>query len=809
VVAVSEEIQAEFFEKLERSFAEGKYAEARRIVRRFTRQKMAEKTRAQAQFWVARSYGYEGRWKKAVEVFEEVVERAQISRDFETVCSMLNYIGDCHIYMGDMARAVRYYKRSLRICEQKGISGPPLARNISDLAQVAEGGGQYKEALSRWEETARIYRALPPGRENTNALLNIAKLKSRLGEIDAGIADAREALSMVSGLERRVAAMDCLWVLGSLHVQKGEYRDGLHYLEQAIQESGGVIRPEFARAHVAYTGALIEIGAFAKARQYGEEALAAARKLKWKPRIATCHMLLARVRLAQGDTVAALRYAREAKRLFNSARLLIGKAAALLCETEALTKVLSFNQARKALKEALAIASKTDDILLKSNCVLAQTMILIVKKRPEEPTARKLHQFCEQLKTGWRHQYIKVKYHLAALLMLDGKLEDASNMAEELLEESRSILDSLPEEYCDSYRNHALAKAITELVLKLQMEKTLQSTSIDNVTNLLEVFRRDTSMGPQTTVRSPGGVAAPTKLIYDSDSMREVLHTASRVARTGMPLLITGETGVGKEMVARCIHDLSGRKGQFVPLNCVAIPSSLVESELFGYVKGAFTGAHGDKKGLFLAANNGTLFLDEIGEMSAEMQAKLLRVLEDNSVRPLGATEHVSANVRLVCATNSDLKNNVARGRFREDLFYRVNVVAINIPPLRQRREDIPVLIEHFLKEAVRQIRVEKNALDALVEYEWPGNVRELKNEVARLLATAEDVIERRMLKDDIISPHAPPSTGALQEMERKMIQEVLRKTGHNTKEAAKLLGIARSTLYEKIKRYKIERMEF
>jgi transcriptional regulator with PAS, ATPase and Fis domain len=275
-----------------------------------------------------------------------------------------------------------------------------------------------------------------------------------------------------------------------------------------------------------------------------------------------------------------------------------------------------------------------------------------------------------------------------------------------------------------------------------------------------------------------------------------------------MPVLVTGETGVGKEMLARHVHALSGCGGRFVPLNCAAIPSTLMESEVFGYTKGAFTGASEDKEGLFLAAHQGTLFLDEVGSLPLEMQAKLLRVLEEGRVRPLGSTDHVVADVRLICATNSDLRENVARRSFREDLFYRINAVTLSIPPLRERREDIPVLLEYFLRAAGRKVRMEKSALAALVEYGWPGNVRELKNEVARLLAVAGDIIEKHMLRTEILHPQVFAPTGGLAEMERKMIQEVLKRTGYNKQKTAKILGISRTTLYEKIKRYRLEHTE-
>ncbi len=802
--AVSREILNRLVEGVERSFAAGEYPQARRMLRRFMRRKTTKGARTRIQLLLGKSYLDEGKWKKALEHLHAARKRARESKDFSIVSSVLNYIGDCYVLKGDMSAADRFYNRSLRICKERSISGQILARNISDLAQTAGRQGEYRKALARWEEAVGIYQTLPASREHAFALHNTAMLKSRLGRIDAAILDATKALSVFSGLGRKVALSDCLWLLGVLYAQKGEYRDGFHYMEKALQESGGTDGLELARTYIAYVGMLMEIGVLAEAKRYGEEALAICRRLKWSYGVAVCQVLLARLRLSKGDFIAALHYTREAKRQFSAAGFLIGKARVLICETEARARTFRLGEARKALKEAVSVSRKTDDILLKSDCAVAESLILLAEKRFDQSTAERMQQFCEQLKSGWRHRYLNVKYHLAALMALGGKIKAASNMLRELLDESSSILESLPERYRDSYKNSPLAKKITELVLRLQVEKALEYASIDNVMTVVKVFENSTGMKQPKTVETLGDLTAPCRLVYDSDAMREVMSTAKQVARTGMPVLITGETGVGKEVLARYVHDLSRCKGQFVPLNCAAVPSSLMESELFGYVRGAFTGAAADKKGLFVAADNGTLFLDEVGSMPREMQAKLLRVLEEKSVRPLGATHHVQTKVRLLCATNSDLNDDVARGRFRQDLFYRINAVALNIPPLRQRREDIPVLLAHFLKQANRGVRIEKSAFDALVKYDWPGNVRELKNEVARLLTLAENTIEKHMLKDENLRSQVSVPEGGLQEMERKMIQEVLRKTGYNKQKAAKLLGISRTTLYDKIRRYRI-----
>jgi transcriptional regulator with PAS, ATPase and Fis domain len=300
-------------------------------------------------------------------------------------------------------------------------------------------------------------------------------------------------------------------------------------------------------------------------------------------------------------------------------------------------------------------------------------------------------------------------------------------------------------------------------------------------------------------------VKAPFELVYDSEQMKEVARTAQQIASSEIPVLVIGETGVGKEMLARYIHHLSGRAGQFIALNCAAVPASLMESEMFGYVRGAFSGADADKKGLLVMAHEGTLFLDEIGNMPPDMQAKLLRALEEYRIRPLGSTRETQVNFRLLSATNRDLKEDVDRGRFREDLYYRINVVTVKLPPLRERREDIPVLIKHFLQKSGGRASMDKDTLDMLFRYDWPGNVRELKNEIARLISVSGGAIGRNMLKDEVTRPAASaPTGGALQDMECRMIEDVLKSTGGNKQKASKLLGISRTTLYRKMKRHGI-----
>jgi len=299
----------------------------------------------------------------------------------------------------------------------------------------------------------------------------------------------------------------------------------------------------------------------------------------------------------------------------------------------------------------------------------------------------------------------------------------------------------------------------------------------------------------------------------------DVLRLAETVAPTDSTILIGGESGTGKEVVARYVHDLSGRaEGTFLSVNCGALPESLLESELFGHVKGAFTGAVRDKEGLFVAARGGTFFLDEVGEMSPATQVKLLRAIQAREVTPVGSTEPVAVDVRIVAATNRELEEEVRLGRFRSDLYYRLNVIALQLPPLRERRDDVPLLAAHFLGRlgalgggAPRALTDE--ALSVLMRYDWPGNVRELENALERAVIVSGGAIigpealpvRVRAAPTPRVVCAAPSANPSLEIIERAYILWVLQAEGGNRSRAAEVLGIDPSTLYRKLNKYGID----
>ena len=302
-------------------------------------------------------------------------------------------------------------------------------------------------------------------------------------------------------------------------------------------------------------------------------------------------------------------------------------------------------------------------------------------------------------------------------------------------------------------------------------------------------------------------------IIAKSAKMQQVIEVIKVVAKSNATVLITGDSGTGKELVARAIHSQSYRKDKpFVAVSCAALPESLLESELFGHEKGAFTGAHAQRKGKFEVANRGTLFLDEIGEMSANIQVHLLRVLEEKEFTRVGGNELIKVDVRVISATNKDIKRAVADGQFREDLYYRLNVVTIDLPPLRERKEDILLLAQHFLKKFAVENQKEitgfsPEANDFLLKYEWPGNVRELENAIERAVILAKNsYIEAADLpQENLLLVHSALPGKSLKEVERERILSVLNETGRNYSEAARILGISRATLHNKVKAYGLD----
>jgi transcriptional regulator with GAF, ATPase, and Fis domain len=315
-------------------------------------------------------------------------------------------------------------------------------------------------------------------------------------------------------------------------------------------------------------------------------------------------------------------------------------------------------------------------------------------------------------------------------------------------------------------------------------------------------------------------LSSSSAILGEHPSIKKIHEIIQRVAATDITILITGESGTGKELVARAIHNLSLRADRpFVPVNCAAIPENLLESELFGHARGAFTGAHSSRAGLFQLANHGTILLDEVGELPLPLQAKLLRVLQDGKVRPIGADHSVGVQVRVIASTNKDLAQQVEKGSFREDLFFRLQVIPLHLPPLRARRSDIPLLVNHFLDKSTRKhsvsVSITREAMIYLWEYDWPGNVRELENLIERLVLLSDNAITDlkdlppniRSYVSDKKCPQPTLGSGqidlrdATEQLQCRLMGEALRLTNGNKSAAARMLGLKRTTLVARLRR--------
>ncbi len=379
------------------------------------------------------------------------------------------------------------------------------------------------------------------------------------------------------------------------------------------------------------------------------------------------------------------------------------------------------------------------------------------------------------------------------------------------------------ERWCVLFRSGSLQKQRCMLTRKdgsrihvLKNASTLQDASgkviggVETMTDLTEIMEKNTQI--EAYRRQLQKEQDFHGMLGVSAAMQQVFDLISSAGQSDAPVLISGESGTGKELVARAVHESSHRSSRScVKVNCAALNESLIESELFGHVKGAFTGAHKDRKGRFEAARSGSIFLDEIGDLPASVQVKLLRVLEEKTVERVGDQRPIDVDVRIICATNKDLSRLVAQGAFREDLFYRINVIPIHVPPLRERVGDIPVLAEHFfgkikLNNQSRIQGLDSKAVHLLMDYPWPGNVRELRSALEyAFVACHEDRIQPQHLPAHINGRGKPRKEAAGRdedELKRKELLEALRKSGGKRGKAAELLGVSRVTVWNRMKKY-------
>lgn len=417
---------------------------------------------------------------------------------------------------------------------------------------------------------------------------------------------------------------------------------------------------------------------------------------------------------------------------------------------------------------------------------------------------------------GMEEAVAAAKESVFDLALLDYKLDDGNGIT--LMEELKSVIPELQVIILTAHGTIKNAVAAMEKGAFTYLTKPFDDAELMlQVKNCLE--KSSLSREVETLRSMVSNQLGFENIVCKSESMLKVLKLVKQAAATDSTVLISGESGTGKELIAKSVHlESARRKNAFVAVNCAALPESLFESELFGYEKGAFTGAIKSKAGFLVKAQKGTFFFDEISEIPISMQAKLLRVLQENEFYPLGSNKTVSLDTRLIAATNKDLEQEVAEGRFREDLFYRIHVIPINIPPLRERLECIPHLADHFLREyglrMQKRIRkISEAGMAKILQHPWPGNVRELKNVIEYAVAMSDSSI----IGEDLIlqKPHEKkneyikPFKKAKKEFEMEYLRKLLSLTDGNVSKAAKMAGKYRADFYELMKKYKLEIHEF
>ncbi|GBE35916.1 transcriptional regulatory protein ZraR [bacterium BMS3Bbin07] len=393
------------------------------------------------------------------------------------------------------------------------------------------------------------------------------------------------------------------------------------------------------------------------------------------------------------------------------------------------------------------------------------------------------------------------------LVFLDIWLPDRDGM--EVLEDIKTKRESLPVVMISGHGTVEIAVKATKIGAYDFLEKPLSLERV--LITAQRALERGTIEREIQALKE--NVSKRWQLVGDSPAIKTLRRQIDMVASSSSRVLVMGESGSGKELVARLIHEKSPRAHKsFVEVNCAAIPSELIESELFGHEKGSFTGAYERKKGKFELADGGTLFLDEVGDMSLQTQAKVLRVIETQEFQRVGGNKNISVDVRIVAATNKDFNEEVANGNFREDLFFRLNVIPLNVPPLRERKEDIPILVEYFLQNIAREYgrpvkKINRRALDLFIGYNWPGNVRELRNSIERLIImTPAQTITEKNVTFFNLRPHDYFSFKTLREardtFERDFILKKLQENNWNISRTAEVLQIERSNLHRKIKAF-------
>lgn len=755
-----------------------------------------------------------GEWGQAKKNLEKALDLSEIERE-QDLSAAYQALGLLYLYQRKWDLAKLYLEKSLDSAKDKG-SKRNIAIAYEYLGELAYKTGKLDEAISFLRKVPEVLDPKNLGDFQNQIERREAQVYLAQGKIQETISLAKKAIKASRHMEDRFEEAVSLRVLGVALAKKGERREAVKEIKKAI-EIFEDISEKYERAKSA-----VEIGNILSEGDSTERKEALAYLIKgneiakslYSPYLqGIANFSLARLKLINQDSDGALLYLDEAENILRASK-----------EREVLNKVLKFRRkieshmveaALKAsegysLLERWRTNSFTIDELLNSlvtelnaDRAFLATTSENGKYHPLAFINLKKHEINDILKILTKNG-IKDRVPIAASRANFHFLEDEFLIAipfdvgiglKGLLFLSRSSSMPFTQEHITFL---SLSADLFAFKLQLKGSAELLKENLRLKKQLLEEAR---FFG----------------IVTRNSEMLNILTMIDRIATSTIPILIQGETGTGKELIARAIHYSSERKDQpFIPLNCANISETLLESELFGHKRGAFTDAKEDKKGWFEVADGGTIFLDEIAEMGAAAQSKILRFLEHHEILPLGGREPIRVDVRVIAATNKDLEKEVEKGTFREDLYYRLKVFPISLPPLRDRKEDIPILVNYFIKKFAKEVQkdpppiIHPKAMDILLSYDWPGNVRELENEMRRAVAILpkdqrEITQDFLSIKNKVCNNDMIPLEVRLQRFEKNAIEEALKRTNDVKIKAAKILGIPESTLRRKIKKYNIQ----
>jgi len=754
-----------------------------------------------------------GEWEEAKRNLEKALDLSEIEHEHDLSVAY-QALGLLYLHERSWDLAKLYLEKSLTLARAKG-SRRNIAIAYEYLGELAFETGNLDEALRLFDKVTKVLDSKNLGDFKNQIERRKAQVYLAKGLIEKAISHSKTAVKVSRQLEDRFEEAVALRVLGTALAQNGERRRAIELVKKSI-EILEEISEKYERAKSS-----IELGNILSEGDSGERKEALAYFIKgnelaeflnsaYLRGVANYH--LAKLKLTNQDSDGALLYLDEAENALNGT-----KERKILDEVVKFRRKIESHMVEAALKvsegysllerwrvNALSIEELLGELVSK---LMADRAFLATTTENGEyhPVASinmEKNQIKEVLKKLTRNGF-KDRVPIAASRSDFHVLGDESFIAipfdvgigiKAFLFLSRSASMPFSQEHITFL---SLSADLFALRLQLKGHEELLKENLHLKKQLLEEAR---FFG----------------IVTRNSKMLNILTMIDRITTSTIPILLQGETGTGKELIARAIHYSSARKDKpFIPLNCANIPETLLESELFGHKRGAFTDAREDKKGWFEVADGGTIFLDEIAEMGAAAQAKILRFLEHHEIIPLGGREPIKVDVRIIAATNKDIEKEVEEGRFREDLYYRLKVFQISLPPLRERKEDIPILVNYFIEKFSKEAgkypppSIHPKAMDALLAYDWPGNVRELENEIRRavvILPEGENEITLDLLsiKSATNGNNFVPLEVKLERFEREAIEEALKQANGVKTRAAKILGIPESTLRRKIKKYNL-----